>query len=70
MLISFRIDLIKVIEAGFIPVLSKIATHENFDIRKEVNFSYHTLHFPILRSKYATNISCNADLHFIRPLSV
>ncbi|KAF9430496.1 hypothetical protein BGZ94_006575 [Podila epigama] len=31
-------DLIKVIEAGFIPVLSQIATHENFDIRKEARF--------------------------------
>lgn len=29
-------DLIKVIDAGFIPVLSQIATHQNFDIRKEV----------------------------------
>jgi hypothetical protein len=29
-------DLIKVIDAGFIPVLSQIASHQNFDIRKEV----------------------------------
>ncbi|KAG0024927.1 hypothetical protein BGZ81_007547 [Podila clonocystis] len=32
-------DLIKVIEAGFIPVLSQIATHQNFDIRKEAAYS-------------------------------
>ncbi|KAG0072579.1 hypothetical protein BGZ89_004848 [Linnemannia elongata] len=32
-------DLIKVIDAGFIPVLSQIATHQNFDIRKEAAYS-------------------------------
>ncbi|ORZ08580.1 armadillo-type protein [Lobosporangium transversale] len=32
-------DLIKVIEAGFIPVLSQIVTHQNFDIRKEAAYS-------------------------------
>ncbi|KAF9941801.1 hypothetical protein BGZ67_003891 [Mortierella alpina] len=32
-------DLVKVIEAGFIPVLSQIATHHNFDIRKEAAYS-------------------------------
>ncbi|KAF9292089.1 hypothetical protein BGZ68_000076 [Mortierella alpina] len=32
-------DLVKVIEAGFIPVLSQIATHQNFDIRKEAAYS-------------------------------
>ncbi|KAF9178445.1 hypothetical protein BGZ51_007767, partial [Haplosporangium sp. Z 767] len=32
-------DLIKIIEAGFIPVLSQIATHQNFDIRKEAAYS-------------------------------
>lgn len=31
-------DLIKVIDAGFIPVLSQIASHQNFDIRKEVPY--------------------------------
>jgi hypothetical protein len=30
-------DLKLVIDAGFIPVLSDIATHHNFDIRKEVS---------------------------------
>ncbi|GJJ73012.1 hypothetical protein EMPS_05370 [Entomortierella parvispora] len=33
------LDLIKVIDAGFIPVLSQIATHHNFDIRKEAAHS-------------------------------
>ncbi|KAF9346861.1 hypothetical protein BGX26_001632, partial [Mortierella sp. AD094] len=32
-------DLQKVIDAGFIPVLSQIATHQNFDIRKEAAYS-------------------------------
>ncbi|KAF8925948.1 armadillo-type protein [Dissophora ornata] len=32
-------DLAKVIDAGFIPVLSQIATHQNFDIRKEAAYS-------------------------------
>ncbi|KAG0049590.1 hypothetical protein BGZ83_005572 [Gryganskiella cystojenkinii] len=32
-------DLIKVIDAGFIPVLSRIATHQNYDIRKEAAYS-------------------------------
>ncbi|KAF9928068.1 hypothetical protein FBU30_002668 [Linnemannia zychae] len=32
-------DLIKVINAGFIPVLSQITTHQNFDIRKEAAYS-------------------------------
>ncbi|KAG0299885.1 hypothetical protein BGZ97_003491 [Linnemannia gamsii] len=32
-------DLIKVIDAGFIPVLSQIASHQNFDIRKEAAYS-------------------------------
>ncbi|KAI1318258.1 hypothetical protein EDD11_006954 [Mortierella claussenii] len=32
-------DLVKVIDAGFIPVLSQIATHQNFDIRKEAAYS-------------------------------
>ncbi|KAG0269486.1 hypothetical protein BGZ95_002061 [Linnemannia exigua] len=32
-------DLVKVIEAGFIPVFSQIASHQNFDIRKEAAYS-------------------------------
>ncbi|KAG0221425.1 armadillo-type protein [Mortierella sp. GBAus27b] len=32
-------DLQKVIDAGFIPVLSEIAIHQNFDIRKEAAYS-------------------------------
>ncbi|KAF9114461.1 hypothetical protein BGX27_010772 [Mortierella sp. AM989] len=32
-------DLQTVIDAGFIPVLSQIATHQNFDIRKEAAYS-------------------------------
>ncbi|KAG0301801.1 hypothetical protein BGZ98_008050, partial [Dissophora globulifera] len=32
-------DLVKVIDAGFIPVLSQIALHQNFDIRKEAAYS-------------------------------
>lgn len=32
-------DLIKVIDAGFIPALSQIASHQNFDIRKEAAYS-------------------------------
>ncbi|RUS24672.1 hypothetical protein BC938DRAFT_473248 [Jimgerdemannia flammicorona] len=41
-LLSFRRspeDLAQVIQAGFIPVLASIATHDNFDIRKEAAFS-------------------------------
>ena len=42
--------LIKVFNAGFIPVLSNIATHNNFDIRKEaayglINIASHGVEF-------------------------